>query len=343
MQKRAAKWPPVSRHSVAPPTLSIVIVNWNTGVQLRDCIQSILATQREHFVLTDVIVVDNASSDGSTNGINELGISIQLIRHSENRGFAAACNHGASIASGDYLLFLNPDTRLLEESLEVPLAYMHLRENARVGVCGIQLIDERGRSGHSYARFPSLIGITLRALGIHKMSSRFNRYREGVIAESEGVKVVDQVIGAFFVVRKKLFQRLGGFDERFFVYFEEVDFSWRAKKQGWTSVCLDGARCIHIGGGASRQVKAARLFYSLRSRILFGFKHFTLPAAILLVVISLLPEFFTRLIYSLLRGTWTGASHVVKGYAMLIKELPVVLASALRMRREQGLSQEFTD
>jgi len=97
--------------------------------------------------------------------------------------------------------------------------------------------------------------------------------------------VVDQVIGAFFLVRRALFETLGGFDERFFMYFEEVDFSKRAQMRGAASVYLGAARAFHSGGYSSRQVKASRLFYSLRSRFLYGFKHFR-PAEAVAVLLE---------------------------------------------------------
>ena len=312
--------------------VTICIVNWNAGNQLRDCISSIGNARNDNSILLEVVVVDNGSTDKSCEGIDQLGVAINIIRNGENRGFACACNQGAAVASGNYLLFLNPDTRLFKNSLVVPFAFMELDENAHIGICGIQLVDELGKACLSYAKFPRLRDFTFRAVGIDKFVTCGGMAHEGVVPEAERVRVVDQVIGAFFVVRRSVFEELGGFDEHFFVYFEEVDFALRARKKGWLSVCLSGAQCIHIGGGSSRQVKAARLFYSLRSRTLYGFKHFPLMSAIALFAVTLVPELLGRLVSVLAQGSLRDLKHVVHGYSMLIKDMPAILRNAAAMR-----------
>ena len=136
---------------------------------------------------------------------------------------------------------------------------------------------------------------------------------------------VDQVMGTFFLMRHSLFESLGGFDERFFVYFEEVDLSLRARQAGWHSVYIADARAFHAGGGASRQVKANRLFYSLRSRLLYGFKHFTSFKAWLLVGVTLLIEPLTRVLFSLMNGGMDDVRNTLKGYGMLLQDFPRIL------------------
>lgn len=319
--------------------LTICIVNWNAGNHLRDCISSIRKARSDNFILLEVVVIDNGSADDSCEGIDQLGVEIKMIQNAENRGFACACNQAAAAASGDYLLFLNPDTYLFENSLVVPLAFMEQEENAHIGICGIQLIDESGKACLSYAKFPTLREFAFRAIGINKIffTKGGNAYEEA-ITETESVRVVDQVIGAFFVVRRSVFEQLGGFDERFFVYFEEVDFALRARRKGWVSVCLTGARCIHIGGGSSRQVMATRLFYSLRSRMLYGFKNFSLLSAIALFMLTMGPEFLGRLMYASASGSWQDLEHVFRGYSRLTKDMPAILkdAAAMRVRRRSG-------
>jgi GT2 family glycosyltransferase len=133
---------------------------------------------------------------------------------------------------------------------------------------------------------------------------------------------VDQVIGAFFVVRHCLFKALHGFDERFFVYFEEVDFSYRAKQLGWASVYLADIQAFHAGGGTSRQVKAKRLFYSLRSRILYAFKHFNLFAALMTLLATLLIEPVSRSVLAISRRSWVSLKETWTAYGMLFRWLP---------------------
>lgn len=313
-------------------SLSIVIVNWNTKNQLRDCISTIGAASKSGFVLRDVVVVDNASTDESLRGVDAIGVPVTIVRNKENLGFAAACNQGASLASGDYLLFLNPDTRLFENSLVAPLAFLENDENAHVAICGVQMVDECNKECQSYAKFPSTLNFALKAIGAKKFVSRWWKGCDGVDSRANDVLLVDQVIGAFFVVRRPIFDQLNGFDERFFVYFEEVDFSLRARDKGWASVCLTGTQCFHVGGGSSRQVKAARLFYSLRSRILYVFKHFSALSIVALLFITLIVEFFGRVGVALVRGSFTDCGHVLQAYWMLFGNMPSIIQTAVNLR-----------
>src|SRR5487761_1710043 len=126
-------------------SLDIIIVNWNSGGQLCACLASIQAANREKLELTRVVVVDNASCDGSADDLRDGALPLTLIRNTENHGFAAACNCGAKASHADYLLFLNPDVCLLSDSLIVAMDFMEKAENAKVGICGIQLLDEQGQ------------------------------------------------------------------------------------------------------------------------------------------------------------------------------------------------------
>lgn len=137
------------------PCLDIVIVNWNAGSLLQDCVRSIGKARQDGFRLGRVVIVDNGSSDGSLDGLASTGLPLKIIRNPDNRGFAAACNQGARGGRADYLLFLNPDTCLFYDSLSAPLAYMEAAQNQSVGICGIQLIDENNEVSRSCARFPT--------------------------------------------------------------------------------------------------------------------------------------------------------------------------------------------
>ena len=257
--------------------------------------------------------------------LTDLPFPIHFIRNLANRGFGAACNQGAVLAGSEYLLFLNPDTRLFQHSLSVPLAFMRRLENEDVGIVGIQLVDEQNHIARSCSRFPS-VGIFLsQALGLNRLPG-LKHLAQGMSEwKHDGTCKVDQIMGAFFLMRHSLFESLGGFDERFFVYFEEVDISLRARQAGWHSVYIADARAFHAGGGASLQVKADRLFYSLRSRLLYGFKHFTSFKAWLLVVVTLLVEPLTRVVFSLIYRGMADVRNTLKGYGMLLQDFPRIL------------------
>ncbi len=308
------------------PTLTIVIVNWNAGNLLRECIASIASTSKEGFILSKVIIVDNASSDNSLSDIEKLGVSVTLIQNSENNGFATACNQGAAESTSDYFLFLNPDTRLFEDSLSFPITFMQSSKNTDVGIVGIQLLDENDNVARSCSRTPSLIIFLVQALGFNRLPKFRHLTHSMQEWPHDTTRDVDQVIGAFFLIRQSLFESLGGFDQRFFVYFEEVDLSYRVSKLGYRSIYLSNAQAFHAGCGTSDQVKAHRLFFSLRSRILYGFKHFTPFQAWALFFITLFLEPFTRVTFSLLKGGWREAQHTLRGYMMLIGDLRNILS-----------------
>lgn len=311
--------------------LRIVIVNWNAGQLLHECLVSIAGVERASFEIERVVVVDNASVDASLDGLSDLELPLVIIRNPNNRGFAAACNQGAQGFTGEYLLFLNPDTRLFAASLTAPLAFMQAPENAGVGICGIQLIGDSGKPARSCARFPTAGSFIAQSLGLEKLFPR--HFRSHFMSEWDHTttRSVDQVIGAFYLVRAGLFRLLGGFDERFFVYLEDLDFSLRAARMGWSIWYLAEARAWHKGGGTSARVKARRLFYSLQSRLLFAFKHFPRWQAFAVLVVTAFAEPWPRMVYCFLRGGGLRCSgETVAGFAMLYRVLPGVLRVALR-------------
>lgn len=300
-----------------PTSLDIILVNWNAGDQLRSCLASVVAARQDNFVLQRVVVVDNASSDHSLAGLDNLGLGITIIRNSENRGFAVACNQGAAGSRADYLLFLNCDTRLFANSLTDVLAFMEQPENATIGICGIRLLDEQGQPGTAAARFPTLRVMLGKMTGLARLLPTIFPSHLMHPAEMTKSRAVDQVIGAFFLIRKAVFDQCKGFDERFFVYFEEVDLALRAKQAGYRSYYLANVSAFHAGGGLSGQVKARRLFYSLRSRIYYAQKHYNPIALAILVFGTFTVEPLVRLLLAVLKFSPTQISETLAGYRML--------------------------
>src|SRR5438477_2434874 len=136
------------------PSLHVVSVNWNSGAQLRECLASFAAIASDAATVR-VTVVDNASIDGSCDGLEGVTAPLTIIRNTDNRGFGAACNQGAAGSEADYLLFLNPDTRLMPGSLELPARYLQSPAGHAVGIVGIQLLDADGRVARNTARTPT--------------------------------------------------------------------------------------------------------------------------------------------------------------------------------------------
>lgn len=265
-----------------------------------------------------VVVVDNGSHGGSDQALTLTGASLRLLRNAENRGFAAACNQGATTCDSELVLFLNPDTRLHANSLAVPLAHLGEPGHAATGIAGIQLLDETGRIARSCARFPKSAHFAAQALGLDRLwPATAHAMLDWDHADT---REVDQVIGAFFLVRRSVFDALGGFDERFFVYFEEVDLSLRARQAGWRSAFFADGQAFHRGGGTTDQVKARRLFYSLRSCLLYCRKHFTRPQRWALALTTWTIEPLARVVHLAAHGRWREIGPVAHAYAWLVAD-----------------------
>ena len=292
--------------------IDIVIVNWNAGLLVKECIDSII--KYKGALVSKIVVVDNNSSDDSSNFLDNY-TEVNLIRASENLGFSKACNLGASYCDAEFILFLNPDTQLHVSTLSNVHHFMHKKKNAKVGICGVQLYDENGQVARSCSRKPSLSALFAHAIGMTKIFPSFGDAMKEW--DHSSTRIVDQVIGAFFFVRRNLYLSMNGFDERFFVYFEEVDFSVRAKNNGWHSVYFSGAEAFHLGGGTSYQVKAKRAFYSNRSRIQYIIKHFNAPTVLIALFVTLCIEPISRSVSALSKESNISFKENLRAYYML--------------------------
>lgn len=301
------------------PTLDIVIVNWNTGEQIRDCVQSIADAAQTGFALQQLFVVDNASSDGSMEGLAHVDVPLNAIINLQNRGFATACNQGARAGNAEYILFLNPDTQLFADSLHRPIAFMQREENQQIGICGIHLIDDDGEPTIAAARFPTMRVLLGKMSGLSKVLPKIFPTHMMDATELTESQPVDQIIGAYFLMRRSVYELCNGFDERFFVYFEEVDLALRAKEAGFDSYYFADVTAYHKGGGATDAVRAHRLFYSMRSRMQYAQKHFSLIETVLLFLLTFLLEFPARILRAVARGSMQQVIETCSGFAMLVR------------------------
>jgi GT2 family glycosyltransferase len=296
-------------------SLDIIIVNWNAGPLLRRCLAALPAACDASFALRRVVVVDNASTDGSLQGLETLPIPLTVIRNPSNRGFGAACNQGAQGSTADVLLFLNPDVYVAPTSIRVPLEYLTDRND--VGVASIQLRDSLGVVSRSCARLPTPRLFAARIFGLDVL---FPRYVASLFMsdwDHLSTREVPHVIGAFYMVRRTLFQELGGFDERYFVYLEDLDLSTRVHARGFKIVFLADTHAEHTGGATSDSVKPLRIAYSLHSRILYGRKHFPGTSASLLTFGTLMVEPVPRLVRALARRRGSEVRETVAGFVHL--------------------------
>jgi len=256
--------------------LSIVIVNWNVRDLLRRCLNSVTGSSmpgKQKRLSLQLIVVDNASSDGSVQMLRSEFPQIELIANERNLGFTRGNNQGISVSDGRHALLLNPDTEVLDDALGEMVAYMD--EHPGVGVLGPQLIYADGRVQSSRRRFPGLDTAFLESTFLQQSfphSSILSRYYVLDRAEDE-TQEVDWLVGACLLMRRRALDEVGPLDERFFMYSEEMDWCYRAKKQGWKVVYLPAARVIHHEGKSSEQVLPVRHIQFQRSKVLFFKKH----------------------------------------------------------------------
>lgn len=311
------------------PRLDIVIVNWNAGPLLEGCIASVLASDCQGFALDRVVVVDNGSTDGSTAFLATAEPPLVLIENQANRGFAAACNGGAAGSAADYLLFLNPDTVLDRDTLSRAVTFMEAPENAGVDISGIRLRDEQGRTQRCCSRYPTPWLMVAHSLGLDRVLPRLVPSHFLTEWDHEDTRDVPQVMGAFLLIRRSAFERLGGFDERFFVYYEDVDLCFRAVQAGGRCVHNAAVSAVHVGGGTTDRIKARRQFYGARSRIQYAAKHFGPAGAVLAGLAGLVFEPLARMAQGAARGSRQQIADAAEGARLLWQALPEMLSGGV--------------
>jgi len=236
---------------MSTPTLSIVIVNYNTRQLLDDCLASIVAAEAPAGGL-EVIVVDNASSDGSQALVREKYPAVQLIASEENRGFSAANNLGMDVANGRTILFLNSDTRLEPDALVKPLAY--LDQQPKVGALTVRLIYPTGeRDPDNHRGFPTPWNAICHFSGLSKLfpnDPRFNGYFQSYKNMQE-THPVDVIAGSYMLMPMALCRELGGWDETYFFYGEDIDFCYRIREAGYQIIYYPHVEVLHYKGASS--------------------------------------------------------------------------------------------
>jgi GT2 family glycosyltransferase len=314
------------------PSIHIVVVNWNTGNHLRACLDSIARSRATDAAISRVTVVDNASSDNSADVLEGVALPLEVVRNTRNVGFAAACNQGAAHSSADYLLFLNPDTRLFPDTLGTVTRFMESEAASGIGICGVEVVNQDGQYAIACSRFPSLRILAGKATGLDRLLPRLFPRHHLTAHETRQSRPVDQVIGAFYFVRRELFDELGGFDTRYFMYFEDVDFALRARAAGASSYFLKEATVLHAANVSSDQIRSTRIFYSLSSRLLFARRHWPRRDTAALVAMTFTVECAARLLAGALRGSRQDVAATLAGYSRFLAYLVQAGRAAPRAR-----------
>ena len=259
--------------SDSAPLLSVIIVSVNTQEWLLPCLDSL--RNQSIYESLEVVVVDNGSSDGSTDVLRRKFPGVKLVRLEETVGFGRANNIGAGQSHAPILLFLNPDTRLREDSLSPILA--RFEDHPRCGVAGGIVVDDRGKLERSVGSLPSLFSMGLGRLLKYLPPARpiLGRYSNQHWTGYDRPHQVNWVTGACLWIRREVYNRVGGFDEGYFMYCEDVDLCHRVSQLGFQCWFLPEGPIVHYGGRSPvPRPRKKMLFESLRY---FAEKHYTSP------------------------------------------------------------------
>jgi len=244
--------------------LSIIIVSWNTVDLLDGCLASVMAyPPRREF---EVIVVDNASTDGSAEMVRRCYPEVKLIENEKNVGFARANNQGIPRAVGRYVLLLNPDTEVRPEALETLIRF--LEKNEEVGAAGARILNPDETLQHSCYPAPTLFNEWLHLFHLDRQR-RHGMETWDVVEPRE----VDVLLGACIMVRREALNDVGLLDENFFMYSEEVDFCRRLQKKGWSLYWVPQAEVVHYGGQSTRQVAGDMFLQLYKGKLQYFRKH----------------------------------------------------------------------
>jgi GT2 family glycosyltransferase len=251
----------------------VIIVNFNVKHFLEQCLFSV--RKAIAGMPAEILVIDNNSTDESVEYLSPVFPEIKFIANKENTGFAKACNQGLKLSAGKYVLFLNPDTLVPEDCFVKCIDFFE--SHADAGALGVKMLDGRGRFLRESKRaFPSPITSLYKLFGLSKLFPRskiFSKYHLGNLDENK-VNKVDVLAGAFMMVKREVLEKVGSFDEIFFMYGEDVDLSYRIQKAGYKNYYFADSAIIHFKGESTRKssMNYVRMFYNAMS--IFVRKHY---------------------------------------------------------------------
>jgi GT2 family glycosyltransferase len=247
--------------------VSAIVVSHNSRRYLERCLAAVVPQ------VAQTIVVDAASTDGSADLVAEAFRAVELRRLTENGGYGAALNDGARVATQPFLLLLNADTELRQSCARRLVEA--LRGDDRVGVAGPRLLNEDGTTQQSVRGFPTPWRLATEYFFLRHLAPRSRAlnafYASGFAHDTQ--RGAEFLVGAALLVRRTAFDAVGGFDDTFFMYDEEVDLCFRLAQAGWPAVFVPGAECVHVGGASTRAVAERMYLEQLRSHLLFLRKH----------------------------------------------------------------------
>lgn len=278
--------------------LSIIIVNWQTQNYLKNCLASVFKNPLSTGLM-EVIVIDNASSDGSADLVATQFPQTILIANQQNIGFSKAVNQGLTQAKGDYCLLLNPDTLILPQTLDQTVATMDQHPN--YGVLGCQINNPDHSLQKSVRRLPQAWSQATILLKLHVLFPALLKKYLCLDFDYEKSQAVEQVMGAFFLINQKVLKSIGLLNEQFFTWFEEVEYCRRASRQGWIIWYQAESKIIHYGGqsfGQLPNIKKQQIYNRSLLRYWLITKNYS---GIILTIILWLPSLLAQGIIKFLR------------------------------------------
>jgi len=253
--------------------LSIIIVNYNTKKLTLDCIASVMSSKTKYQ--NEIILVDNASVDGTVEEVRNRFPMVHTIANDQNVGFSRANNQGIHISKGRYVLLLNSDTVVEDKTIETMVHFMD--EHKDVGISGCKLILPDGSLDEACKRgFPTPSASFYYAFGFskrHPKNPKYNQYKLTHLDPNQ-THEVDCLVGAFMMVRREVIDQIGGLDEEFFMYGEDIDWCYRIKQAGWKIIYYPETTVIHYKGASSRRRPLKIIYEFHRAMWLFHRKHY---------------------------------------------------------------------
>lgn len=253
--------------------VSIIIVSWNTREILRNCLTSVAHQTRSSH---EIIVVDNASTDGTQDMLAEAFPDVTLIANIENIGFAAANNQGLQIAKGAKLLLLNPDTIILDRAIDRMTNWLDTRPD--VGCVGCQVWEDEETIQHTCFAEPHPLNLAIGEFNLHRLSYWISIFGKPEYTgwDRKEYREVDVVSGMFMLVPSSVLEAVGLMDEAFFVYSEEADWCRRIRDAGWVCAFAPVAQILHLEGGSKSTVQIrSRMYVQMqKSKTIYVRKHY---------------------------------------------------------------------
>lgn len=256
---------------MADALISIIIVTYNSRREIDQCLTTLFADLGA--MPAQVIVVDNASTDGTPEHLAAQWRQVELLKQAHNRGFAAANNLGLAVARGDAILLLNPDTRVQAGAIGAMLNA--LDRHADVGVVGPQLLNSDSSLQPSCREFPNVLTHFIGMTELYRIGWVRRLFRRWLssLSDHRTARYVDWVSGACLLVRRSAIDAVGSMDERFFIYGEELDWQYRMAQYGWRVWFEPSAQIVHAGGASTAAVPAQRIVWQYESIFRFARLH----------------------------------------------------------------------